>query len=236
MKKVLASFAGAMFFASSIFLFAACKKDKNEPAVKVFLPTEQPYGKSYTQWNVEWFKVFMGFDCDNNPWVFADKALFYETGSVYFLAGLNTEGVSVDITVPEGKAIFFPLTNYINDYPCPDPNFKPAAGQSLEDFLKEGMLSFKASISGLDVEVDGVSISNPETYWFLSELFTFTGHPDLATVCQFDVCVTGTPQSAVCGGYFMMLKPLSRGTHTVHYHSVTWGNFVQDGTFHITVQ
>lgn len=35
----------------------------------------------------------------------------------------------------------------------------------------------------------------------------------------------------------MMLKPLSKGTHTVHYNSnvEAWG-FAQDGMFNITVQ
>ncbi len=236
MKKTISFFAGAMIIAAASFWFTSCHEDDNEPVSKVFLPTEKPYGKSYTEWNVEWFKVFMSFNCDNNPWANSEKALFYQTGSVYFLAGLNTEGASVNITVPQDKAIFFPLTNYINDFPCPDPSFAPAPGQSLKDFLTEGMTSFKGGISGLAVEVDGTAISDPTAYWFVSDLFEFTGNPDLATVCQFDGCVTGTPQSAVAGGYFMMLRPLSKGTHTVHYHSVTWGNFVQDGTFNITVQ
>ena len=225
-----------MAIVSASLWFTACKEGNDEPALKVFLPAEQPYGKTYTQWSVEWMKLFVSFNCDNNPWAFADKALFYQTGSVYFLAGLNTAGASVNITVPEDKAIFFPLTNYINDYPCPDPNFVPAAGQSLKDFLTQGITDFKNGISGLAVEVDGVPISDPASYWFQSDLFEFTGNPDLATVCQFDACITGTPQSAVTGGYYMMLKPLSRGAHTVHYHSVTWGNFTQDGTFNITVQ
>ena len=236
MKKSLSLIAGTIIIFSVIFCSESCKKDKNEPESKVFLPTEQPYGKSQTEWSIAWLKSFVGFDCDNNPWLSADKALFYETGSVYFLAGLNTEGASVNITVPEGKAIFFPLTNYINDFPCPDPLFVPAAGQSLKDFLTEGIISFKNGVSGLAVEVDGVAISDPASYWFLTDLFEFTGNPDLATVCQFDACITGTPQSAVAGGYYMMLKPLSKGAHIVHYHSVTWGNFVQDGTFNITVQ
>jgi hypothetical protein len=236
MKKSLPLFVGAILIASLSFFFPACKEEDDDPAVKVIPPSELAYGKSYTEWSIEWMKSFTSFDCDNNPWLSSDKALFYQTGSVYFLAGLNTEGASVNISVPEGKAILFPLTNYVNDYPCPDPTFAPAPGQSLKDFLTEGIISFKNGVSGLAVEVDGASISDPASYWFMTDLFEFTGNPDLATGCQFDVCITGTPQSAVAGGYYMILKPLSRGTHTVHYHSVTWGNFVQDGTFNITVQ
>lgn len=251
MKKLLSLFVGAMVIASGIYWLTACQPDKNEVTnsdltsvedrsngnSKVFGPSAHPYGKSYEEWAVAWFQVFMGFNCDENPWSNPDYALFYQTGPVYFLAGLNTVGASKDIAVPHGKAILFPLTNYINDYPCPAQyNFEPAPGQSLEDFLSQGIVDFNNNVTELSVEVDGASISNPDAYKFISDLFYFTGDPDLATVCQFDVCVTGESQPAVCGGPFMMLKPLSKGTHTVHYHSLTWGTYAQDGTFNITVE
>ena len=40
------------------------------------------------------------------------------------------------ITIPAGKMIFFPLANYWDDWPCTNsPDFKPAPGQTLEEFL-----------------------------------------------------------------------------------------------------
>lgn len=250
MKKVLFLLCGAMVIAFVSLWLTACEQEKNEVTgsdativddrsggdSKVFPPNAHPYGKSYAEWSVSWLQVFMGFTCDENPWLNAGNPLFYQTGPVYFLAGLSEAGASVDITVPQGKAILFPLTNYINDYPCPDPTFEPAEGQSLVDFLTEGMAGWVSGVSGLSVEVDGGSLSNPESYLFTTDLFEFTGDISLANDCNFDACVTGAPQNAVGRGYYIMLKPLSIGTHTVHYHSVTWGDFVQDGTFNITVQ
>ncbi len=117
-------------------------------------------------------------------------------------------------TVPVGTAIFFPIINAINDFPCPDPAFQPAPGQSLEDFLAEGAAALIDLVDDLAVEVDGVPLRNLVAYRAASRLFTFTGHPSLAPV--LDACITGVPQSGVSDGYWIMLAPLSRGEHTIH--------------------
>ena len=49
----------------------------------------------------------------------------------------------------------------------------------------------------------------------------------------FDPCITGTSQQAVSDGYWLMLKPLEAGQHTIHFGSTSWG---QDVTYHLTVQ
>ena len=42
---------------------------------------------------------------------------------------------------------------------------------------------------------------------------------------------------AVGSGFYVMVKPLSKGSHTIHYHmSVPVWPAVQDGTFNVTVQ
>ena len=250
MKKSIFLFASAIVIASATIWLSACHQEKNEevssdPSAveersngnsKVFPPSASPHGKSYADWTAKWWQEMMTFDCANNPWLNSDNVLFYQTGPVYFLAGLNTPGASVNVTVPHGKAILFPLTNYINDYPCPpEYNFEPVPPQTLEEFLTEGATAFTDGVTGLAVEVDGASVSNPGSYVFISDLFYFTGTPELPNC--FDVCVTGASQPAVSGGFFMMLKPLAKGTHTVHYHSeIPAWNSVQDGTFNITVQ
>ena len=178
----------------------------------------------------------MTFDCAHNPWANPQYVLFYENGPVYFMAGLNTPGAIANVTVPHGKAILFPLFNYINDYPCPDTSWHPAPGQSLQDFLTPGATDPMGLVTNLSVTIDGASVSNPANYLFTTNLFYFTGNPELANLCNFDPCVTGDLQAAVSSGYYMMLKPLSKGQHVVHYHTeVPAWNAVQDGTFNITI-
>ncbi len=224
-----------MFIVTVTFWFAACKEDNNEPAVKAYLPTEKPSGKSYAEWTVLWWQEMLKTNCTTNPWLNPDKVLFYETGPVYFLAGIAQNGGSVNVTIPQDKALLFPLVNYINDYPCPDPNFEPAAGQTLTDFLTQGAKGLEGVVTNMKVTVDDTEISNLEAYFFVTDLFYFTGDPALASC--FDGCITGSSQPAVGSGFYVMVKPLSKGSHTIHYHmSVPVWPAVQDGTFNVTVQ
>lgn len=250
MKNRLLFILTAMMLTTATIWIAACQKDNTETGQpdatlsaddrtngnsKVFPPTAHPYGKSYEEWTVDWMQEFMTFNCDENPWLNpANGVLFYENGPVYFVAGLSTPGASANITVPHGKAILFPLVNLINDYPCPDPSFEPAPGQTLAAFLTEGAINFLPPVTNMAVTVDGDAVSNLANYQFITDMFTFTGDPSLSGC--FDGCITGSPQYGVTNGYYVMLKPLSKGTHTVHYHMevVAWGA-VQDGTFNITI-
>jgi hypothetical protein len=54
-----------------------------------------------------------------------------QSGPVFFLGGTTGTSEARTITIPTGKKLCFPIANYLNDYPCPDPNFQPAPGQSL---------------------------------------------------------------------------------------------------------
>jgi len=102
---------------------------------------------------------------------------------------------------------------YINPYPCPDPNFRPAPGQSLYDFLIADAGAFLDGVNHLDVSLDGVPLDDVLAYRAHSEaLFTLTGD---ASMQALDPCITAAPQPAIVDGFFMMFKPLSRGAHTI---------------------
>ncbi|MBI5914773.1 MAG: hypothetical protein HY842_05305 [Bacteroidetes bacterium] len=212
--------------------------DRGNGNSKVFPPNANMHGKSYTEWSQIWMEQFMLFDCASNPWLNPGNELFYTSGPVYMAAGIQAVGGSANMTIPHGKALLFPLVNFINDYPCPaEWNFEPAPGQSMEDFLTqatEDALS-NVSIPSLSVTVDGDAVSNLGSFKFVTDLFYFTAHPSLAGC--FDPCVVDGPEPGVAGGYYIMLKPLSNGQHTVHYHMEipAWGA-VQDATYNITVQ
>jgi hypothetical protein len=209
--------------------------DRGNANSKVFPPLAHPYGMSYTEWSKIWFKQFLLFDCEVHPWQNPGAELFYTSGPVYMTAGIPAVGGSTSIIIPHGKALLFPLVNILNDYPCPaEWNFEPAPGQSLEDFLTQPVIEILSVVSDLSVTIDGDEVSNLDSYKFITDLFWFTANPDLAGC--FDPCVTGGSQPGVADGYYVMLKPLSKGQHVVHYHMVNsaWGG-VQDGTYNITV-
>jgi hypothetical protein len=204
-------------------------------------PNAVVFGMTYAQWGAAWWQWALQNPCATN--VLMDptgaQGAANQSGQVWFLAG----GVPATrtLTVPAGHYLFFPLINILNDYPCPDPNFHPATGQSLEDFLTNGgngYLGAKQYIDPVDVlrcEIDGAPLENLFAYRATSRLFTFTGNADLASC--FDPCIQGVPQSAVADGYWLMLTPLALGTHTIHFFANDPGplSFSQEETYLLTV-
>ncbi len=198
----------------------------------VYPPTAHPYSKSYAAWSAIWWQKFLTYDCASTPFANPSNVLFNQSGQVYFLAGLAEVGTSVSVTIPHGKAVLFPLVNFIN-FPCGE--YQPGPNQTMEEFLTQDVQTTLYETAVLSVTIDGVEVNNPGSYGFTSSLFNFTGNADLANC--FTECITGLLQPAVAAGYFMMLKPLSKGEHTVHYIAeIPAYGIAQDGTFNITVQ
>lgn len=249
-----AAFAAAF---AATFFFTACEKTDHEAAVspateqtgdpvvageitgrangnsKVFPPTAHPYGKSYAEWTEVWVQQFYMADCENIPFFVSPDPLFYAGGPVYIMAGITGEGNSANVTIPHGKAVLFPLANFWADI-CPD---ELPAGMTEEEYLNELIEGALPLIdeSSLLLTIDGDEVNNLGAYKVVSDLFSFTGNPVLAEC--FDPCVTGEPQPGITGGYYVILKPLSKGQHTVYYHSeVPAFEFVQDATYNITVE
>src|SRR5439155_15287110 len=161
-------------------------------------------------WAAGFWQWFLAIPSSSSPAFNPDFCDAGQSGPVWFLvSGTSTKMCSI----PAGTALFVPMFTYENDYPCPDTTFHPPAGQSLEDFLREGAQAIVSFVTAIDVRVDGVSVSNPFAYRTTSSLYTFTG--DLSLQSTFDGCITGTPQQAVTDGYWVLLAPLSAGTHDV---------------------
>ncbi len=206
------------------------------PNPKVLPPNSKPGGKSYGEWGAEWWKWALSFPADQSPITDPDGRYgsLKQSGNVWFLAG-NFGGVTErSITIPAGKMIFFPLANYWDDWPCVNsPDFKPAPGQTLEEFLTADVAVYVGMINNLTVEVDQVALKDLFNYRGTSGLTPFVAD---ASQIAFDPCITGGPEWGVADGYWLMLAPLSRGEHTLHFTAqATWG-FMLDVTYHVTIK
>jgi hypothetical protein len=179
-----------------------------------------PYGKSLDRWSELLWSYIYAQPIDHNPFLDttgADCAVG-QSGPVWFLPAVPgaTLGTSVTrtCTIPRHRAVLLQLASKMNDYPCPEPDFHPAPGQSLHDFLSAPVTPDIDAVTGFEVLLDGVAIDNPLQYRFTSrDVFTFTGDPSLTA--SFDTCVTGTPQQAYSDGYYLLFKPLPPGKHTI---------------------
>lgn len=191
------------------------------------------HGHMYGELSADWWEWAFSFPRADIPFMNTGGPVDIsagQAGHVWFLAGANS-GLQTPRTgtVPTGTKLFFPLANLINDFPCPDPTFRPDPGETLEHFLQRTGNEFLPNLTDLFAEIDGVALKGLATYRVTSSLFTFTADP---AATDIDPCITGSSQFGVSVGYWLLVNPLPPGEHTLHFGSPTWG---QDVTYQLTV-
>ena len=156
-----------------------------------------------------------------------------QSGRVWFLAG-NVGGTTVrTITVPSGKALFFPIVNVFDVEDAIIAGgvklfLVPQPVQVAQTFVSNVI----ATATGLSCEVDGSPV--PITAANLERSTPFS-------VRLPDDNILGAPAGvyypAVDSGYYVLLPPLSAGQHTIHWAgSITFFPLSLDVTYNITVQ
>jgi hypothetical protein len=209
----------------------------------VFDRDARPYGISMERWGELMWKWIFRQPAAANPLLdlTGDDCGVDQAGPVWFLPSI-VPGGSVfhgerTCTIPPHKALLVQTDSLLNEFPCPDPAFKPAPGQSLFDFLSALTTEFIDSVDLLELSIDGVAQPNMLDYRFASkDLFHFTG--DLSLQTALDGCVTGHLQPAVTDGYLVMVKPLPPGHHTLVWHATDSFGMTGDTTltYHLLVR
>jgi hypothetical protein len=134
-----------------------------------------------------------GRNCANN-----------QTGPVWFLAGTFGGAVTRECTIPSDKGILVPLVNVA----C-DSATEPALDTEAE--LRSCAKADQDTVIGKEIIVDGLNIGNLDSYRFQSSPFNLTlPENNIAGV---------PPQTAkaVSDGFWILLEPLSPGSHEIHF-------------------
>lgn len=212
--------------------------EKSDVSNGVYVRDSKPFGKTYTEWSIAWWKWVTTepvFDANQN----LIHPLFDTTGAraasgqqassaVYFLAGSFAPGtITRTITISENKALFFPILNAYAD----------TTGNWTIDSMTQAMDRFISSAKDLVVHVDGQLIPNPADYRFRTNEFTTTVTDKSMYTLQS--IAPGTVIPLISDGYWIMLAPLSKGTHSVHFKGTVDNParpFALDITYNITVQ
>jgi hypothetical protein len=183
----------------------------HNPNPALFPINARPFGRSLVGWAEAWWHWSFAIPLSQNPndTATADPGE-NQHGPVYFLSNPPIDGRTFD--VPRHKVIAVLLSSVLNDFPCPDPTFHPAPGQTLFEFLSLGAAQAD-NVADLEASLDGVPLTDLTSYHVAShKLMHITGDLSLQVL---DACITGSPQPAVIEAYFMMLRPLGRGTHVL---------------------
>jgi hypothetical protein len=211
---------------------------------RVFPPQSHPYGASYAEWAARYWQWSMSFPANADPGNDTAPVNSDQPGKVWFLPGVRGDAtITRQITVPHGKALFFPaLSVFYNNADCP-----VNTTLSVEELLAQanGAWDFAASVTAC--EIDGVAVAgltDPQTTPYRVQTggfdVTVADHDNLlANVYGVPCFPDGGTIDQVAVGAFLMVKPLSVGRHTLHIVGaagpVDNPFFVKDITYEIRV-
>jgi len=225
--------------ASALLLSAAALQAGSVP--KVISPRAKVYGKSLNEWSAAWWQWATSIPATQNPLAdqTGENATLGQTGGVWFLAGNLGGPTERSIVIPPGKTLFVPLLNTVYlGFPCDD---RELPGCEVDQALEAAndiatLLSFiRPSMQGatLACEVDGVPVGDlSEQRVESSALYSL----DLVEDNIFGL-PAGPYHPCVDTGYYVMLAPLSVGSHTLHFAAATAdGSFSLEVTYQIMVE
>ena len=209
---------------------------------QAFDPHSRPFGTSMERWAEKLWDWVYSIPTAQNPLLDTtgvDCAVGQPDGPVWYLPPVLDPGGTASFTrtctIPNGKALLMLNSGVLNDFPCPDPTFAPADGQTLYEFLLAGAQGGPDSLNGQSLLVDGTKLVHIFDYRETSDdLFSIKGDPSLAT--SLDGCVTGSTQPAVSDAFVLMLRPLPPGPHTLVYRATDPGGKSLTVTYQLTQQ
>ena len=207
---------------------------------RVLPPKSHPFGKTYGEWNAMWWQWFFSVPASKNPGLATNGKVnckVGQSGHVWFLAGhfLGSGSFTRNCRVPEGKALFIPLLNSWADNVCNSPPL------TVEQ-LRASAASAVIPPANLHASIDGNPLTNLESYRAISPVFSYTlpPSPDNLIDAAFGVSLPGpcwpslTVTPAVADGFYIMLTPLTAGSHTINFGGSGPG-ITLDVTYNLTV-
>ena len=188
------------------------------------------HGKTGNEWDAVWWKWAFSIPAADHPLNQTGEVdcSAYQTGRVWFLVGGTAARTC---TIPKNTYLWFPVLNWVMWRP----------GDFITDEEGHDLARFYGDATeNVVVTVDGVPVPNIEDYRYHSDFFKFkikeggifqgdpnnTAYPHLIPNLMYD---------GVDDGYYMMLKPLPAGEHTIVFSADSTLGFSVSMTYHITV-
>jgi hypothetical protein len=200
----------------------------------VLPPNSHAFGRSYGEWSAAAWQYLLAIPASVNPALdnTGVNCGVGQTGRVFFLAG-PPGPVTLTCAAPVGKPIFFALIAVECSTVEPAPFF--GINEAELRACAKGLMD-TVGVETLKATIDGVELRFLNRYRVQSPLFAFT------MLAQDNLLgLPGvTSGMSVSDGYWLMLHPLSRGNHTLHFEAtVTSGpfaGFFSNATYHLTVR
>jgi hypothetical protein len=185
--------------------------------------------KNLEEWSAEWWKWAIYAPNGESPAYDDDSGIYANVnndGPVFFIAGTGsgTGAVVREFDVPTDTPIFFPVVNAFAVTWPPDP----------PDYIETTLDDFELQMKGMHAAVDGQEIANVEDFLVRNDDFTMAA-PKGSNL--YELIVPALPPELDPGdefesgstGYWLMLKNLAPGEHTIQFGG--WFDGDKNGVF-----
>lgn len=176
--------------------------------VDFFSSHERPFGITFGQWTVSWWKWLLSCPNSINPAIDenGDNSSLNQRGPVWFLAGTFGENMIPyrRCTISHDKCVLFPVINYeLNVHEKPEI--------TTDNELLVKVVDDEDDIVNVIVEVDDQRLtasrvqSDPKLFYVDLPEDNCLNIPAIRTKIASD-------------GYWVFLKPLTKGAHKIFFH------------------
>jgi hypothetical protein len=230
MKKVLAIVIISLSMQSLQIIWAqsATTYANNQNNPGVYTPYSTPYNLTYSEWVGRYEQWLISIPQENNPTLdqTGQNCGQNQTGPVWFLAASSGGSVVKACTIPEGKAILLPV---ISNW---EVKTSPA---DTEADMRAHVKNAIDHVTTVEASVDGTPLQNLSNYRVASPLFNVTLPKNN---------LLGVPEGPTVGvsdGYWILVKPLPVGDHTIYLNGAAVdvadpsNNVVITRTWHLTI-
>lgn len=210
-------------------LLAVVSGAQADPLVTPLAPDGTWYGKTYDELAIEWWQWVGTVKVKGLPHhpLVADGEMDCspgQKGEVWFLGGTfgprSTGTADRECDIPVGKALFFPIVNIICSpltHDPDDPEFLLACAINPGD-----VYGFELEMHPVSASIDGEDIENLDNY-YVEPGVTF----DIGPLPKPNVfsAKKNAIEPAATTGYYLLLPPLSEGTHTLEFKGEFTGDY-----------
>jgi hypothetical protein len=196
------------------------------------IPLNAKYrGLSYGEWEAKFWQAAFAIPVVDGEHPLITGGAFGGEDGVVFLAGIGG-GATIEVTIPPGTALFFPVINT----ECSEIEPPPFHGDD-EAEMRANANAIIDDTSDRFAVIDGVAVKNLDSYRTQSPLFEFGPLPE-DNILEFsgEDAPAGATSPSVDAGFYLLLPPLSAGEHVIHFGG-TFDDFgfSIDTTYVITV-
>jgi hypothetical protein len=201
---VLATAAGLL----SVGVASHALAKNGNPNPGVLPPHAHAFGATYGEWAAAWAQWYLEVPVAVNPVLdeTGENAAEGQSGKVWFLGGNSGYHATTRVvTVPTGKALFFPIINYVA--------WPPVDGTTEEELRATANWYMDPENTNVLMEcmVDGVPLQ--DLYSYRAESPNYSHGPSEIADLPYGSDI------GVADGYWVLLAPLSKGEHVIQFYA-----------------